>query len=84
MKHVRIVQLLLHAGANPLVVTRHGGDSPLHVVGDCATTVQALLDGGAQRGLRNFRGETPIDVARAAGHSAALQVLESAALVPEL
>ena len=84
MKHVRIVQLLLHAGANPLVATRHGGDSPLHVVGDCATTVQALLDGGAQRGLRNFRGETPIDVARAAGHSAALQVLESAALVPEL
>ena len=83
MKHLRIVQLLLRAGANPLAVTRHGGDSPLHVVGDCAATVQALLDGGAQRGLRNFRGDTPIDMARAAGHSAALQVLESSAPVPE-
>lgn len=84
MKHVGIVKVLLDAGANPSIVTRHGGDSPLHVVGDCAATVQALLDAGAQRGLRNFQGETPIDVARAAGHSAALGVLQPSGMATEL
>ena len=76
MKQLRIVQLLLDAGANPSLATRRGGDTPLHVVGNCAATVQALLQGGAERGLRNFRGETAADVARAAGHEDALSRLE--------
>ncbi len=84
MKNAEMVKLLLDSGAHPSLVTRHGGESPLHVVGDCAATVQALLDGGAQRGLRNFRGETPIDVARAAGHLAALRVLQPAGTTTEL
>ena len=76
MKHLAIVRLLLESGAHASSATRRSGDTPLHAVGDDPAVVKALLSAGAQRGLRNHKGETPADTARVAGHHNALYALE--------
>lgn len=62
--------------------TRLGGSSlyaPLHQAahgGAPASVVEALLERGAWRTLKNARGERPIDVARRLGHEHLYRLLE--------
>ena len=55
---------LIEAGADPNVVDT-GGVSPLHRAVRCRCTgaVRALLAHGADPGLRNKSGSTPVDLA---------------------
>lgn len=53
-------------------------DTPLHLAVHCGNTktVRALLDLGADRSLRNSRGETALDVATRCSHSTLVRMIE--------
>jgi ankyrin repeat protein len=59
-----IVACLIAAGADPNAVD-HSGVAPLHraVRTRCARAVRALIEGGADIGLANKSGSTPMDLA---------------------
>lgn len=61
----RTIACLIAAGADPNAVDRDGV-APLHraVRTRSAAAVRALLDGGANPGLRNESGSMPVDLAR--------------------
>jgi ankyrin repeat protein len=63
-RQVRMIELLLQAGANIHAPDKNGA-TPLHraVRTRCAAAVQALLDAGADTTLRNKPGSTPFHLA---------------------
>lgn len=74
---VRVVQVLLDAGAEP-DAPQHGGWTPLHGAaqrGD-ADMIELLLRRGARAAVRSDDGRTPADLARAKGHEAIAARLE--------
>lgn len=72
-----IARLLLQAGADPNVREKDGGHTPLHAAaqnGDLEI-IRVLLFSGANLEVKNKAGKTPMDLAKAAGHKQAAELL---------
>lgn len=72
-----VVDYLLRQGANPNRICGPEGTTPLIHAIDCnhAGTVKALIDGGADPQLRDVRGRTALEVARAKANGEILEIL---------
>lgn len=75
--HAPVVRLLLAHHAD--VGSHHcqGGFTPLHLAAELGEPelVDLLLEAGAEVGVRNDLGLTPVDLARRAGHEALVRVM---------
>jgi uncharacterized protein len=74
--HLRIVQMLLHLGADPNV-REQAGFTALHAAaqnGD-VDMIRALLLGGADLAVKSDTGKTALDIAMDAGHEKATLLL---------
>ena len=69
-----VVQLLLHAGADPNMADKHG-KTPLHLAGREIEVVKALLDAGADPDRRVIQGNTPIHLAAYNGNLNVVKLL---------
>ena len=80
-----IVQLLLGAGANHLLQTASGGDTPLHLAADRghASTVQELLRAGADPRAKSKRGWTALHAALYSNRTQVVRDLLRAGADPE-
>lgn len=74
------VKALLAGGADPNVGERRSGWTPLHYAAAARRPQIAvmLLAAGAKADVRNAKDQTPLDLAKAGGNAATIQVLERA------
>ncbi len=77
--HAAICDTLLKVGADVNAQTEPQGYAPLHSAAFAGhlAAIQALLDHGANRALRNYRGETPAMTAARTGQQAAYELLNA-------
>jgi hypothetical protein len=77
--HANVIDALLAAGAVPNVQTEPQRYAPLHSAAWAGheAAVATLLAGGAMSRLRNYRNETPADIARRNGHTAVAELIEA-------
>lgn len=78
-RSLRMAEALLRGGANPNV-QQHGGWTPLHQAAahDQLPMVELLLAHGADPACASVDGQTPADMARAAGYGEVARVLSEA------
>jgi len=77
-RRVQVVQLLLAAGADANACNDYEGSTPLHhaAIYGQVEVVQALLAVGADINARNEDGRTPLSLAKQAGHSSVVMLLQ--------
>ncbi len=70
--------IFLEAGANPDVQHHETGDTALHLAVEkkSSSLLKALLAFGANVHIKNHKGETPLDVARAEGAKECVEILD--------
>jgi ankyrin repeat protein len=74
---IELIETLLKSGADPNTRAGMDGDAPLHIaaaIGDGDLT-KILLNAGADKGVKNLRGDTPLDVAIAHANLEAIKIL---------
>ena len=73
---LQIIQALLKAGADPNAVS-FSGNSPLHqsLFSDKKEATLALLDGGANPNIRNWRGQTALQTVATESQARALDII---------
>src|SRR5262249_9579000 len=83
--HAAICVVLLQAGAGVDIQTDPQGYAPLHSAAYAGhlAAIRVLLAHGADRNLRNYRGERTADTARRQGQPAAVEQLETDGALPD-
>lgn len=76
--YVTSAVIFLEAGANPDVQHRKTGDTALHLAVEAGNSslLKALLAFGADVQVKNHKGKTPLDIARAEGAKECVKILE--------